>query len=181
MHHLPGTNQTPRTTHHAPRPRSSREDRAGPGPAGAPPHCGGGVAHLRAEVGGLSWPAPPALPLLRHCTRRSGWTGSLLAAAHRPCCDGSGAGPHPRVRRWGVARWGVAGAPTSPGMPQATSRPVHSVARVTGGGRASMRSPAGSSRPGHRRSLRSHHRWGREAAQAITRRTSIRKCRGVIR
>ena len=49
----------------------------------------------------------------------------MLEAARRPRCSGGGVDPHGCVSRWGVARWGEAGPPISPGMPQATDQPTH--------------------------------------------------------
>ena len=106
----------------------------------------------------------------------------MMEAAHRLCCFGGGADPHQCVRRWGVVRSGQAGAPIKPGQ-AAGDEPARAL-RCAGHrwrGKELALFLVGSSRPGHRRSQRSHLWWGREAAQAITHRASFQKCWGVIR
>ncbi len=121
------------------------------------PIAGVGRAHpwRKAVVG----PKSPPLPSLRFFTLRGIGAGrSLLAVAHWPCCTSSGAGLYPRVKRWGVTRWGEESFGTwGPPSARASRRRRTSLHTYVCGSPVAEEG-SGSlllcpSRPGHRRSL----------------------------
>ena len=67
-------------------------------------------------------PAPSTMEFFELC---GGGEVDTKEAAHRPCCYSSGAGPHSRVRRWGVVRWGEEPERASPQGRGAPHPPGH--------------------------------------------------------